>query len=111
MGRIRHIDWMKGIAILFMIQVHTAAVVPPTGIEVVITASIPGCGARGMAAPLFVTMSGWGVHASAIRKGGGREWISWLIPRVSILFLCQILVNGLFHQNHGGRFEILTQAY
>ena len=34
MGRIRHIDWMKGIAILFMVQVHTAAVVPPTGINV-----------------------------------------------------------------------------
>ena len=110
MGRIRHIDWMKGIAILFMIQVHTAAVVPPTGIEVgkhplAFLAAALG----GMAAPLFVTMSGWGVHASAIRKGReGREWISWLVPRVSILFLCQILVNGLFHQNHGGRFEILT---
>ena len=110
MGRIRHIDWMKGIAILFMVQVHTAAVVPPTGINVghhplAFLAAALG----GMAAPLFVTMSGWGVHASAKRKGrGGSDWIAWMAPRVSILFLCQILVNALFHENHGGRFEILT---
>jgi len=110
MGRIRHIDWMKGIAILFMVQVHTAAVVPPTGINVghhplAFLAAALG----GMAAPLFVTMSGWGVHASAKRKGReGSDWIAWMAPRVAILFLCQILVNALFNENHGGRFEILT---
>ena len=110
MGRIRHIDWMKGIAILFMVQVHTAAVVPPTGVDVgnhplAFLAAALG----GMAAPLFVTMSGWGVHASARRKGReGKDWIAWMVPRVSMLFLCQILVNSLFHENHGGRFEILT---
>ena len=110
MRRIRHIDWMKGIAILFMVQVHTAAVVPPTGINVghhplAFLAAALG----GMAAPLFVTMSGWGVHASAKRKGRrGSDWIAWMAPRVSILFLCQILVNALFHESHGGRFEILT---
>ena len=110
MGRIRHIDWMKGIAILFMVQVHTAAVVPPTGVDVgnhplAFLAAALG----GMAAPLFVTMSGWGVHSSARRKGReGKDWIAWMVPRVSILFLCQILVNSLFHENHGGRFDILT---
>lgn len=109
MGRIRHIDWMKGIAILFMVQVHTAAVVPPTGINVHHPLAFLAAALGGMAAPLFVTMSGWGVHASAKRKGReGGDWIAWMAPRVSILFLCQILVNALFHENHGGRFEILT---
>ena len=103
MGRIRHIDWMKGIAILFMIQVHTAAVVPPTGIEVGNHPLAFLAAALGVWPRLCLLRCQDGVFMQVPLERGGRERrISWLIPRVSI-FLCQILVNGLFHQNHGGR--------
>ena len=50
---------MKAVAILFMVEVHTAAILPPEGITVGHPAAFVAAAFGGMAAPLFVTVSGW----------------------------------------------------
>ena len=36
---------------------------------------------------------------------GISDWLSWLMPRVALLALCQFLVNVLLNVERGGRFE------
>ena len=107
--RLRHIDRVRAIAVLFMVEVHTAAIVPPEGVTVGHPAAFVAAAFGGMAAPLFVTISGWGMYGSARRRleGGhsGTQWAYWIIPRVILLFICQLLVNVLLNVERGGRFE------
>ena len=68
MQRKRYIDVLRSVAILCMIEVHTSAQLAPTNISddsliVLIVASIGG-----LAAPLFITLSGWGVQHSLFQK-------------------------------------------
>ncbi|MBK70437.1 MAG: hypothetical protein CMB53_03460 [Euryarchaeota archaeon] len=111
--RLSHIDRMRAIAVLCMVQVHTAAIIPPRGMSVDDPAAFVAAAFGGMAAPMFVMISGWGIHKSAVRRvaegrNGGSAWISWLIPRVALLAICQILVNVLLNVERGGRFEWYT---
>ena len=100
---------MKAIAILFMIEVHTAVILPPEGITVGHPAAFVAAAFGGMAAPLFVTISGWGMYRGAKKRFASglnsRAWIDWVLPRVVILTACQLLVNILLAVERGGRFE------
>ena len=107
--RLKHIDRIRGIAILFMVEVHTAAIVPPSGITVGHPAAFVAAAFGGMAAPMFVTVSGWGMYSSASRRlsegHSTSQWMNWIAPRFALLCLCQILVNILLNVERGGRFE------
>ena len=110
--RLGYIDQMKAIAILFMVEVHTAAILPPEGITVGHPAAFVAAAFGGMAAPLFVTVSGWGMHRGAKKRFAerlnSRAWINWVLPRVLVLTACQFLVNFLLAIERGGRFELQT---
>ena len=92
-----------------MVEVHTAAIVPPQGITVGHPAAFVAAAFGGMAAPLFVTISGWGMYRSASRRADeghtSYQWARWIIPRVALLCLCQLTVNVLLNVDRGGRFE------
>ena len=108
--RIRHIDRMRAIAVLCMVEVHTAAIIPPEGITVGHPAAFIAAAFGGMAAPLFVTISGWGIHISSKRLLSDTDFTlsrlaKWSIPRALTLVLCQIIVNILLISDRGGRFE------
>ena len=108
--RLRHIDRARAIAVLCMVEVHTAAIIPPRGMTVGDPAAFMAAAFGGMAAPMFIMISGWGMHMSATRRSsqgqmGASQWINWMIPRVAILTFCQILVNILLNVDRGGRFE------
>lgn len=111
--RLRYIDRIRAIAILCMVQVHTAAIIPPEGISVDHPIAFVSAAIGGMAAPMFVTISGWGIYRSAKRRNDSEDndisaWIYWIFPRVIILSLCQLLVNSALLLERGGRFEWMT---
>lgn len=107
--RLRHIDRMRAIAVLCMVEVHTAAIAPPEGVTVGHPAAFVAAAFGGMAAPMFVTISGWGMYRSASRRisegHSAIQWANWILPRFALLCLCQIMVNILLNVNRGGRFE------
>jgi len=99
--------------VLCMVEVHTAAIIPPEGISIGHPAAFVAAAFGGMAAPMFVAISGWGIHMSAVRRAADpdhntRIWLRWLAPRVLLLTLCQLLVNLLLNADRGGRFEWQT---
>lgn len=111
--RLSHIDRIRAIAVLCMVEVHTAAIIPPAGMSVGDPAAFVAAAFGGMAAPLFVMISGWGIYMSASRRmtsGHARvnDWASWMAPRVALLASCQLLVNLLLNADRGGRFEVHT---
>ena len=113
MARLRYIDRIRAIAILCMVQVHTAAIIPPEGITVGHPVAFVSAAIGGMAAPMFVTISGWGIYRSAKRReiSGGNDlisWVNWILPRAIILTICQLLVNSALLLERGGRFEWMT---
>jgi surface polysaccharide O-acyltransferase-like enzyme len=111
--RLRHIDRIRAIAILCMVQVHTAAIIPPEGISISHPLAFISAAIGGMAAPLFVTISGWGMYSSAKRRSESESsdfssWMRWILPRFIILVLCQLFVNSALLLERGGRFEWMT---
>jgi uncharacterized protein len=111
--RLRYIDRIRAIAILCMVQVHTAAIIPPEGISVDHPIAFVSAAIGGMAAPMFVTISGWGIYRSAKRRKESVNtdifsWMYWILPRVIILSFCQLLVNSALLLERGGRFEWMT---
>jgi len=92
-----YIDVLKSIAILCMVEVHISAELAPANISknsflALIVASIGG-----LAAPLFITLSGWGVHHSLTNKMKNNtnkyNIIYWMISRSTFLLFCQLIVN------------------
>ncbi len=84
--RFREIDSLRGLAVLLMVMVHAAATWNPfqstqTSILAYLTA-----GLGGLAAPLFVTIFGWGIIRS---KSSTRD----NLIKASILILLQLVVN------------------
>ena len=111
--RLKHIDRIRAIAILCMVQVHTAAIIPPEGISVGHPIAFISAAIGGMAAPMFVTISGWGRYRSAIRRGKIADndfssWMFWIIPRSTLLTICQLLVNSALLIDIGWRFQWMT---
>ena len=110
--RLKHLDRIRAIAVLCMVEVHTAAIVPPSGITVGHPAAFVAAAFGGMAAPMFVTISGWGMYRSASRRvsegHSASQWANWIFPRFAVLCICQALVNVLLNVDRGGRFEWQT---
>ncbi len=86
MPRIQHIDSLRGVAVLLMVMVHAAATWNPFNSPEpsILAYAISGLG--GLAAPLFVTLFGWGLLRSNL-SGKQRIFQSFF------LFTMQILVN------------------
>lgn len=84
--RITHIDSLRGAAVLLMVMVHAAATWNPfhTPQPSILAYTISGLG--GLAAPLFVTLFGWGVvrHPFPLKQR---------LFQSSFLFATQIMVN------------------
>jgi len=81
------VDNLRALAVLFMILVHAAATwMPSTASKTSLIAYVVA-GIGGLAAPLFVTLFGWGIAASTS--------LTWkkIFQRAGILALCQLAVN------------------
>ncbi len=84
--RIQHIDSLRGVAVLLMVMVHAAATWNPfDSLQPTLLAYIIS-GLGGLAAPLFVTLFGWGVLRSDLS-------LSQRVFQSLFLFVMQILVN------------------
>lgn len=95
--RVEFVDELKGLAILFMVFIHAAATWQPNNVSSTSPIGIISGGIGGLAAPLFVTIFGWGVSRSTL---GVRK----IIIRALILFMAQIILN--LTANH--LFELFT---
>ena len=85
-SRIVHIDSLRGVAVLLMVMVHSAATWNPfDGDQETILAYIVS-GLGGLAAPLFVTLFGWGMLRSKLN-------LKNRIFQATFLLFCQVLVN------------------
>ena len=96
--RLPHIDALKGLAILFMVQVHTVSFVQPDGISLTHPLAVISAAIGGMAAPLFVTLSGWGVFNSLEKRAGDGSAYRWGFVRICGLLFFQLIVNLLLPQ-------------
>tara|TARA_Y100001980_G_scaffold46348_1_gene30367 strand:- start:2780 stop:3889 length:1110 start_codon:yes stop_codon:yes gene_type:complete len=114
--RLVYIDVLKSIAILFMIEVHTSAILAPSNIPKSSFIALIAASIGGLAAPLFVTMSGWSAQHSLKNKQGKKTSNSsiyyWLLCRFTFLFICQFIVNitanHVFHWNSPGILSLLA---
>ena len=84
--RLTHPDQLRALAILLMVMVHAAATWTPSEVSRTSLLAFIISGLGGLAAPLFVTIGGWGMARSRLTK---RK----ILIRSSFLFSCQILVN------------------
>ena len=64
--RLLHIDWLRGIAVLLMVMVHAAATWQPKTISSTSLLAYVVSGLGGLAAPLFVVLTGWGLSRSKL---------------------------------------------
>lgn len=84
--RLVHIDGLRGLAVLLMVMVHAAATWAPSSPSDVTLLSLIVSGLGGLAAPLFVTLLGWGLYQRP------RTWRErW--RQAAFLFACQFAVN------------------
>ena len=86
MSRRKDIDQLRGVAILLMVMVHSAATWAPSDASTTSILAVTIGGLGGLAAPLFVTVGGWVTVQSR-----------WTLRKASIrfvfLYAAQILVN------------------
>jgi uncharacterized membrane protein len=85
--RLVHIDALRGLAVLLMVMVHAAATWNPmqaNATPTLLAYLVSGLG--GLAAPLFVTLFGWGLAQRAI------GW-NQRLRTAAFLLACQLLVN------------------
>ena len=86
MSRRKDIDQLRGVAILLMVMVHSAATWAPSDASTTNILALIIAGLGGLAAPLFVTVGGWVTVQSkwTLRKA---------LIRFTFLYVAQILVN------------------
>ena len=86
MSRRKDIDQLRGVAILLMVMVHSAATWAPSDASTTNLFALIIGGLGGLAAPLFVTVGGWVTVQSkwTLRKA---------LIRFTFLYVAQILVN------------------
>ena len=86
MSRRKDIDQLRGVAILLMVMVHSAATWAPSDASTTSILALIIGGLGGLAAPLFVTVGGWVTVQSkwTLRKA---------LIRFAFLYVAQILVN------------------
>ena len=84
--RIAHVDSIRAVAVLLMVMVHAAATWNPFkgDQETILAYLVSGLG--GLAAPLFVTLFGWGMYRSKLN-------VKARMFQATFLIFCQILVN------------------
>ena len=85
-ARIREIDSLRGLAVLLMVMVHAAATWNPYQSAQTTLLAYVVAGLGGLAAPLFVTIFGWGLIKS-------RSTLKNNLLKALILILLQIVVN------------------
>ena len=84
--RFREIDSLRGLAVLLMVMVHAAATWNPSNYSQTSTLAYLVAGLGGLAAPLFVTIFGWGMYKSkSARKS--------ILIKAVILLILQYIVN------------------
>ena len=86
LARFREIDSLRGLAVLLMVMVHAAATWNPHDSAQSTWIAYLVAGLGGLAAPLFVTIFGWGLVRSKSTTNGN-------IIKATILLLLQLLVN------------------
>ena len=86
LARFREIDSLRGLAVLLMVMVHAAATWNPHSSAQSTWIAYLVAGLGGLAAPLFVTIFGWGLVRSKSTTNGN-------IIKATILLLLQLLVN------------------
>ena len=86
MSRRQDIDQLRGVAILLMVMVHSAATWAPSDASTTNVLALVIAGLGGLAAPLFVTVGGWVTVQSnwTLRKA---------LIRFIFLYAAQIAVN------------------
>ncbi len=84
--RILHIDALRGLAVLLMVMVHAAATWNPYSSAQTSVLAYVVSGLGGLAAPLFITLLGWGLLRANLTH-------QQRVIRASFLFVCQFLVN------------------
>ena len=84
--RLTHPDQVRGVAILLMVMVHAAATWTPSSISKTSILAFIVSGLGGLAAPLFITLVGWGVAKSKLTG-------SKIIIRGTFLLVGQLVVN------------------
>lgn len=84
--RLVHIDALRGLAVLLMVMVHAAATWNPYTTTQISPLAYIISGLGGLAAPLFVSLLGWGLAR------GQMDWSQRFI-RAGFLCFCQGLVN------------------
>ena len=84
--RIVHIDALRGLAVLFMVMVHAAATWNPYSSSQTSVLAYVVSGLGGLAAPLFITLLGWGLLRANLSH-------QQRVIRAGFLFVCQFLVN------------------
>ena len=84
--RYREIDSLRGLAVLLMVMVHAAAIWSPTQSSDTSSLSYIVAGLGGLAAPLFITIFGWGLIKSRSSNRAN-------IIKAIILLILQLLVN------------------
>ena len=109
--RLNHVDSMKGFAILCMVQVHTAALLPAP-VSTTHPLAYVSAAIGGMAAPMFVTISGWGMHNGLKkRKRNGEEILRWTLIRgmalISLQFIIGLLLPQRYNWNSPGILTLL----
>lgn len=97
--RRRGVDLVRGCAILCMVEVHAAAAFIEAGADRTSWLALLAASIGGLAAPLFITVSGWGSQRSAVarlERGEPGMW-RWVGVRVGVLCAAQLVVNVLGH--------------
>lgn len=84
--RYGQIDSLRGLAVLLMVMVHAAATWSPYNEPQTSVLAYTIAGLGGLAAPLFVTIFGWGLIKSNSSPNS-------LLKKATILLILQILVN------------------
>lgn len=86
LSRQLHVDGLRGLAVLLMVMVHIAATWNPYTTTQASALAYVVSGLGGLAAPLFITVFGWG---AALRPLSLRQ----RVIRATVLLLLQLVVN------------------
>jgi len=103
--RILHIDSLRGIAVLLMVMVHAAATWNPfSEVQLSILAYVVS-GLGGLAAPLFVTLFGWGiVRANLTFQSRLFQFFFFLIAQIAV----NLTSPHLFHPFTPGILSLMA---
>ena len=84
--RFREIDSLRGLAVLLMVMVHAAATWNPANTSQTSLLAYLVAGLGGLAAPLFVTIFGWGMYKSKSPRNS-------ILTKAAVLIILQYVVN------------------